>query len=177
MKSWRTTLFGAIGICAGAIVAADFGPMVTKLAGCLASMASGIGLLFARDQRASRLERNGGVPIKMKLPPFSLFLLLLGALPAGAQDARPVLGTLEKDPKGPIFYVSTVQLPGEWLLWEWADTLGPDAVWHTLAVREPLPPESAPEVVFANAPGDWRAPDGQRRLFVRVTGSMALPPL
>lgn len=53
VNSWRTTLCGAIGICAGAIVAADFGPLVTKIAGCAALAANGVGLLFARDERAA----------------------------------------------------------------------------------------------------------------------------
>lgn len=53
VNSWRTTVCGLIAICAGAVVAADFGPMITKIAGCAAMAANGAGLLFARDERAA----------------------------------------------------------------------------------------------------------------------------
>lgn len=53
VNSWRTTLCGIIAIAAGSVVAADFGPIVTKIAGCAAMAANGAGLLFARDERAA----------------------------------------------------------------------------------------------------------------------------
>lgn len=50
-RNWRTTSCSIVCIIAGALVAADFGPLVTKIAGCLASSFSGIGLLFSADAK------------------------------------------------------------------------------------------------------------------------------
>lgn len=61
MKSWRTNIWGIISIAAGAIVASGFGPEVTKIAGCVATASSGIGLLFARDNKVSS-EQAGAIP-------------------------------------------------------------------------------------------------------------------
>jgi predicted transcriptional regulator len=59
-SSWKTTLFGALAIAAGTIVAADFGPLVTKIAVCVGSSATGIGLLFARDNNVTSEQANAG---------------------------------------------------------------------------------------------------------------------
>ena len=49
MKSWKTTICGAIALAATCAISADFGPVVTKIAAFLASSAGGIGLLFSKD--------------------------------------------------------------------------------------------------------------------------------
>ena len=54
MSSWRTTLCGVIGIVAGIVMAAEFGHLATKIAGCLVTAANSVGLLFARDETASK---------------------------------------------------------------------------------------------------------------------------
>ena len=59
VPNWRTTCLGLIGIAAGAVVVADFGPIVTKIAGCFASFANSAGLLLARDARAARKQLKG----------------------------------------------------------------------------------------------------------------------
>ena len=48
-----TTWCGAVGIAAGCVVAANFSPMTTKIAGCLCAIANGLGLFFARDNGVS----------------------------------------------------------------------------------------------------------------------------
>lgn len=60
MKSWRTTLWGAIAIAGGAVVAGDFGPLITKIAACVAMAANGIGLLVARDNKTSDEQAGAG---------------------------------------------------------------------------------------------------------------------
>lgn len=47
--SWKTTTCGAIALAGTIVAAADFGPLANKIAGCLASFGTGLGLLFARD--------------------------------------------------------------------------------------------------------------------------------
>jgi hypothetical protein len=49
MKSWKTTLCGAIAAAAGGIAAANLDPLVTKIATVVSSLASGLVGLFARD--------------------------------------------------------------------------------------------------------------------------------
>jgi hypothetical protein len=49
MKSWKTTLCGAIAAAAGGIAAANLDPLVTKIATIVASVASGLVGFFARD--------------------------------------------------------------------------------------------------------------------------------
>jgi hypothetical protein len=53
-SSWRTTLWGVVAILASAVVVADFGPLATKIAGCIGSAASGIGLLLAKDSKETK---------------------------------------------------------------------------------------------------------------------------
>lgn len=48
-RSWKTSLCGGIAVVATAVIGADFGPMVTKIAGCVAAACTGLGLMFARD--------------------------------------------------------------------------------------------------------------------------------
>lgn len=49
MKSWKTTLCGAIAAAAGGIAAANLDPLVTKIATVVSSLASGLVGFFARD--------------------------------------------------------------------------------------------------------------------------------
>ena len=58
MKSWRTTVFGALALCAGVVITADYGPLVTKIAASVQAMATGIGLMVARDQKQSEKEKR-----------------------------------------------------------------------------------------------------------------------
>lgn len=53
MNSKITTICGAISIIAGTIVASNFDPLVTKIASCVATAATGLGLFFARDNNVS----------------------------------------------------------------------------------------------------------------------------
>lgn len=67
MSSWKTTFCGAVGIIAGCVVAADFGPLVTKIFACVASIASGLGLLFARDNGVTS-EQAGAASVPRSVP-------------------------------------------------------------------------------------------------------------
>jgi hypothetical protein len=53
MKSWKTTLCGAVAAAAGGIAAANLDPLVTKIATIVASLASGMVGFFARDNDKS----------------------------------------------------------------------------------------------------------------------------
>ena len=53
MKSWKTTLCGAVAAAAGGIAAANLDPLVTKIATVVASLASGLVGFFARDNDKS----------------------------------------------------------------------------------------------------------------------------
>lgn len=53
MKSWKTTLCGAIAAAAGGVAAANLNPLVTKIAGIIAALATGLTGLFARDNDKS----------------------------------------------------------------------------------------------------------------------------
>ncbi len=55
-RSWKTTACGALAVIATAVIGADFGPMVTKIATCAAAAAGGLGLLFARDNNVSSAD-------------------------------------------------------------------------------------------------------------------------
>lgn len=55
-RSWKTTACGALAIVATAVIGADFGPLVTKIAACVGSAAGGLGLLFARDNNVSSAD-------------------------------------------------------------------------------------------------------------------------
>lgn len=52
-RSWKTSACGAAAIVATAVIGADFGPMATKIASCVAAIAGGLGLMFARDNNVS----------------------------------------------------------------------------------------------------------------------------
>ena len=58
MKSWKTTLCGAIAAAAGGVAAANLDPLVTKIATVVASLASGLVGLFARDNDKSSEDVN-----------------------------------------------------------------------------------------------------------------------
>ena len=86
MKSWKTNLFGAIGVAAGCVVAADFGPVATKIAGCVASIGTALGLFFARDNNVTS-EQVGADPASKAIkaftnsaPPIGLWLLFWAGL-------------------------------------------------------------------------------------------------
>ena len=52
-RSWKTTACGAAAVIATAVIGADFGPLATKIASCVAAASAGLGLLFARDNNVS----------------------------------------------------------------------------------------------------------------------------
>ena len=52
-RSWKTSACGALAVVATAVIGADFGPLATKIASCAAAAATGLGLLFARDNNVS----------------------------------------------------------------------------------------------------------------------------
>jgi hypothetical protein len=58
MKSWKTTLCGAIAAAAGGIAGANLDPIVTKIATIVASLASGLVGFFARDNDKSSESVN-----------------------------------------------------------------------------------------------------------------------
>ena len=60
MASKLTTICGAISVIAGTVVASGFSPLVTKIAGCIASAATGLGLFFARDNSVSDEQAGAG---------------------------------------------------------------------------------------------------------------------
>lgn len=51
--SWKTTICGIVAIAGTTIAAADFGPLATKIATCATTIATGVGLLFARDNNVT----------------------------------------------------------------------------------------------------------------------------
>lgn len=53
MKSWKTTLCGAIAAAAGGIVAANLDPVVTKIAGIVGTIATAALGYFSRDNDKS----------------------------------------------------------------------------------------------------------------------------
>jgi hypothetical protein len=55
-RSWKTSACGAIAVIATAVIGADFGPIATKIASCAAAAATGLGLLFARDNNVSSID-------------------------------------------------------------------------------------------------------------------------
>lgn len=85
MKSYKTTVCACVGIAAGAVVVADFGPLVTKIAGCLASAANSIGLVFAADERKLNAILNGAVKSGR-----NAVLALLAVLSVGTAAADPL---------------------------------------------------------------------------------------
>jgi len=66
--SWKTTTCGAIALAGTIVAAAEFGPLATKIAGCLASFGTGLGLLFARDNGVTSEQVQAA---KHRLPPTS----------------------------------------------------------------------------------------------------------
>lgn len=72
-KRSRTIAFALIGAAAGAVVVADFGPMVTKIAGCLVTFTTSASFIVSQD--AVKVPKVPGptVPPDMR----SLLLLLL----------------------------------------------------------------------------------------------------
>lgn len=59
--SWKTSACGALAVIATAVIGADFGPLATKIASCVAAAAGGLGLMFARDNGVSS-EDAGAKP-------------------------------------------------------------------------------------------------------------------
>lgn len=49
-------ILGAVGVVAGFVVVADFGPMASKIAGVVASSATGIGVLMARQHNMTSTD-------------------------------------------------------------------------------------------------------------------------
>lgn len=61
MKSWKTTLCGAISAAATGIAAANLDPMITKIAGIVATVATAALGYFARDNNVTS-EQAGAAP-------------------------------------------------------------------------------------------------------------------
>lgn len=74
MMSWKTTVCGLLALVGGAL--AQFFPEYAKLGGFFASVGSGAGLLFARDNNVTSEEAIG----KKSLPPSLLLCALAGLL-------------------------------------------------------------------------------------------------
>jgi hypothetical protein len=53
MKSWKTTAAGAVAAAASGIASANLDPLITKIAGIVAALATGLVGLFARDNDKS----------------------------------------------------------------------------------------------------------------------------
>jgi hypothetical protein len=67
MTSKLTTYCGAITIAATTVAQFDFSPKVTKVALCVASIATGVGLYFARDNKVTD-EDAGAKPVLTPAP-------------------------------------------------------------------------------------------------------------
>ena len=60
MTSKATTYCGAITIVATIVAQSNFGPDINKICGCIAAVATGLGLYFARDNKVSDEQAGAG---------------------------------------------------------------------------------------------------------------------
>jgi hypothetical protein len=70
MKSWKTTLCGSLALI-GALIT-QFYPEFAKHGGFVAALASGLGLLFARDNKVTSEDagaKTQGCPASPQPPP------------------------------------------------------------------------------------------------------------
>lgn len=58
MKSWKTTVCGAVAAAATGIAGANIDPLLTKICGIVAALATGLIGLFARDNDKSSEDVN-----------------------------------------------------------------------------------------------------------------------
>jgi len=67
MTSKYTTYCGIATIVASTIATYNFSPLVTKISACAAAIATGIGLLLARDNKVSDEQAGAGNTISADL--------------------------------------------------------------------------------------------------------------
>ncbi len=62
MKSWKTTVAGIIAAAAGGVASAGLDPVITKVAGIVATIATAAIGFFARDNNVTSEQAGANVP-------------------------------------------------------------------------------------------------------------------